>query len=119
MALSTQEIQRAEWKRYFDDFSRDLPTTIASIEVISVNTGAQVEAQRGTLTGVSYDDRDDVFAITLEAEGGGGDLERTVGSPRKVYIGSDGPTTVLDVEDAEGMKTLVRMDPAPSLPPAG
>ncbi len=116
MALSTQEIQREEWKRYFDDFSRDLRTTIASIEVISLDTGAQVEAERGTLTGVSYDDRDDVLVITLEAEGGAGDLERTVSSPQKVYVGSDGPTTVLDVEDAEGMKTLVRMGPAPSLP---
>jgi Family of unknown function (DUF5335) len=116
MALSTQEIPRPEWKRYFDDFSRGLQTTVARIEVLGAGSGAQVEAERGILRGVSYDDRDDEIVVAIEAEGGAGDLERSISSPQKVFVGTEGATTVFDVEDAEGTKTLVSMEPAPSLP---
>jgi hypothetical protein len=119
MALETRELPRGEWRQYFDDFSRELVTTVASIEVTGAEIGAQVEAERGVLTGVTYDDRDDIVVIALDAEGDvTEELERTVYQPQKIYVGSDAATTVLDIEDAEGQKTLVRMEPAAQLPPA-
>jgi uncharacterized protein DUF5335 len=69
------------------------------------------------LMGVSYDDRDDVFVLALRPEDGDGDLERLVSSPQRVYVGSDEQVTVLDVEDADGLKTIVRMERAQALPP--
>jgi hypothetical protein len=119
MAPSTREIPRDEWRQYFDDFSSRLATTVASIEVTGADIGAQVEAQRGVLGGITYDDGDDIVVIALDAEGDPTDeLERTVYEPQKIYVEEDGSSTVLDIEDSEGNKTLVRMEPAALLPPA-
>ena len=118
MALHTEEIARADWRHYFDDFSRGMQATIATVEVAGLDTGAQVEAQRAMLMGVSYDDRDDVFVLALRTEDGDGDLERLVSAPQRVYVGRDEGTTVIDVEDADGVKTIVRTERAQALPPA-
>jgi Family of unknown function (DUF5335) len=119
MAPTTREIPREEWRQYFDDFSRRLATTVASIEVTGADIGAQVEAERGVLSGVTYDDRDDIVVIALDAEGDpSAELERTVYEPQKIFVEDDGATTVLAIEDSEGNKTLVRMEPAAQLPPA-
>jgi Family of unknown function (DUF5335) len=118
MAPTTREIPRGEWRQYFDDLSRRLETTVASIEVTGAELGAQVEAQRRLLSGITYDDRDDIVVIALDAEGDvTAELERTVYEPQKIYVEEDNATTVIDIEDSEGNKTLVRMEPAPQLPP--
>jgi Family of unknown function (DUF5335) len=120
MAKGSRQIPRTDWRQYFDDFSRNLPALVASIEVAGPETGAQVEAERGTLTGISYDDRDDVVVIGLDAPGGTrGDLERNVFQPQQIYVADEEVgETVFDIEDAEGNKTLVRVEPAPALPPS-
>src|SRR5579859_4694244 len=105
MAPSTREIPREEWRQYFDDFSRDLETTVASIEVTGAEIGAQVEA-RGVLRGITYDDGDDIVVIALDAEDDAtGELERTVYEPQKIFVEDEGATTVVDIEDSEGNKT--------------
>jgi 3-dehydroquinate synthase class II len=119
MAPPTWEIPRGEWQAYFDDLSRRLETTVASIEVMGAEIGAQVEAERGILRGVTYDDGDDIVVIALDTEGDAPEeLERTISEPQKIYVDDENAATVLDIEDSEGNKTLVRMAPAPQLPPA-
>jgi Family of unknown function (DUF5335) len=120
MAKGSRQIPRSEWRQYFDDFSRNLPALVASIEVDGPETGAQIEAERGLLTGISYDDRDDIVVIVLDAPGGTReDLERNVSQPQQIYVADDeAGETVVDIEDAEGNKTLVRIEPAPALPPS-
>jgi Family of unknown function (DUF5335) len=119
MALETRELARGEWKPYFDDFSRDLERLLATVEVAGRDVGAQIEADRLILTGISYDDRDDIVVIGLDAEGGlTGELEHMVSQPQKIYVadGEDGTMTI-DIDDAEGHKTLVRLEPVPRLEP--
>ena len=121
MVESSREIPRGVWRQYFDDFSRNLPALLASVEVAGPETGAQVEVDHGVLTGITYDDRDDIVVIGLDAPPGGTreDVERTVSQPEQIYVaGDEGGEAVFDIEDAEGNKTLVRVEPAPALPPA-
>jgi hypothetical protein len=119
MALETREIARGEWKPYFDDFSRNLDPVLATVEVAGRDVGAQIEAERLILTGISYDDRDDIVVIALDAEGGlSEEVEHMVSQPQTIYVadGEDG-TTTFDIDDAEGHKTLVRLEPVPRLEP--
>jgi hypothetical protein len=114
MALTTRELPRSDWQAYFDDFSRDLDRLSATVEVAGRDVGAQVEAERLILTGITYDHKDDIVVIGLDAEGGlTGELEHIVYQPQKIYVasGEDG-MTAMDVEDAEGHQTLVRLEPA-------
>jgi hypothetical protein len=114
MAIETRELARDDWKTYFDDFSRDLDRLVATVEVAGDDVGAQIEAQRLVLTGITYDNKDDILVIGLDAEGGlKEEVEHIVSQPQKIYLasGEDGQSTI-DVEDAEGHKTLVRLEPA-------
>ncbi len=114
MALETREIQKSEWRTYFDDFSRDLRDLVATVEVDGVEVGAQIEAERPRLRGITYDDGDDILVIGLDSSGGTGeDLERIVYNPVTIYLASgDGGEMVFDVKDAEGTQTLVSLETA-------
>jgi hypothetical protein len=113
MAISTREIPKPEWRGYFDDFSRDLRATRATVEVAGREIGAQVEADRPLLTGITYDDGDDIVVIGLDAPGGiQEDLEHIVYHPTKIYVAEEDSMTVFDFEDAEQVQTLVRLEPA-------
>ncbi len=114
MALETRELPHEQWRKYFDDFSRDLDGLAATVEVAGRDIGAQTEANRLLLTGITYDDGDDIVVIGLDAQGGlVEELEHIVYQPKKIYVASEeGGTTTLDIEDAEGHQTLVRLEPA-------
>ncbi len=114
MSDVSREIPREDWRTYFDDFSRDLPRLSATVEVVGEEVGAQTEAQGARLTGITYDDRDEVLVIGLDAPGGTAeDLERMIDKPRRIMVeGEPGAALVYDVEDAEGIQTLLRLEPA-------
>ncbi len=104
---------REEWRGYFDDFSRDLPDLVASVEVAGKEIGAQVEAERPLLTGVTYDDRDDIVVIGLDAgRDAKEDLEHIVYHPQKIYVAEEDDVRIFDIEDSEELQTIVRLEPA-------
>jgi hypothetical protein len=113
MAASTRAIPQEEWSGYFDDFSRDLDDLLATVEVAGREIGAQVEAERPRLTSITYDHKDDIVVIGLDAPGGSHeDLEHIVYHPQKIYVAEDDGETIFDIEDGEQVKTLVRLRPA-------
>jgi hypothetical protein len=120
MATNTQELPRETWRPYFDELSRTLGTVEATVEVVGGDIGAQIEASRLVLTGISYDDRDDVLVIGLDAPGEPAeDLERMVDRPQRIMVAtSEAPPEemTIDVEDAEGHQTIVHVERPPALP---
>jgi hypothetical protein len=120
MAPTTQEIPREAWRPYFDEFSKVVGTVQATVEVIGDDIGAQVEAERLVLTGITYDDRDDVVVIGLDAPSGPPeDAERMIDHPQRIMVAT-GETPALemtiDIEDADRHKTIVRFERPPALP---
>ena len=116
MAEVTREIPRSEWHSHFDDFSRDLPALAATVEVLGSEVGAQVEAAESRLTGITYDQKDDILVIGLDAPGGAQeDLEHIVYQPQKILLAeAEGSEIVYDVEDDEHVQTILRLTPAAS-----
>jgi uncharacterized protein DUF5335 len=115
MAEETREIPRSEWRTFFDDFSRDLEGPLATVEVASEELGSQLEAERSTLTGITYDHGDDILVIGLDLQGGSSeDLEHIVYHPQKIYLAEAGDVTTFEIEDSEAVKTLVKLLPASS-----
>lgn len=116
---TTQEIPRDAWRPYFDELSRHLGTVTATVEITGPDIGAQeLTAQRLVLTGLSYDDRDDVVVVGLDAPGGHiEEAEHLVEHPTKVMVATgDGDEVAIDIADAENHQTIIRMKDAPALP---
>ena len=120
MTTSTQELPHETWRTYFDELSKVLGTVEATVEVVGRDVGAQIEAERLVLTGITYDDRSDVLVIGLDAPGKPAeDLERMVDRPQRIMVatGETPPEEMaIDVEDAEGNQTIVRLERPPALP---
>ncbi len=118
IVADTTELPRDRWRVYFDDLSRGLATTKATVEIDGPDLGAQVQAEGLVLLGISYDDRDDVLVVGLSPGGAAESLEHLVSSPQRIRVASSDtilPSTI-EVEDAEGVRTLVRLQAAPALP---
>lgn len=119
MAIQTEEIPREELRERLDELARSLGVVEATIEVDGADVGAQIAAERLTLTGISYDDRANVLAIALEVLGGRGDYEHFVDHPTKVYVARDqGRPIAVEIEDGEGRKTIVSLEREPAPPAA-
>jgi Family of unknown function (DUF5335) len=115
----TYELARDGWRDYFDELSRTLATTRATVEIDGPNLGAQIQSEGLLLSGISYDDRDDIVIVGVSPGGPAESLEHFVSSPRRITVeeSSDGilPSTI-EIQDAEGQQTLVRLEAAPALP---
>jgi hypothetical protein len=121
MALTTHEIPRATWRPYFDELSKHLGTVKATVEVVGPDIGDQIEAEKLVLTGMTYDDKDDIVVIGLDAPGWEPeDLQRIVDHPVKIFVATGEPEAeaIFDIEDAGQHRTIVRFERAPALPPA-
>jgi hypothetical protein len=120
MAVATQEITRESWREYFDEFSKTIGTTEVTIEVAGRDIGAQIAAERLVLTGITYDSKDDLLVVGLDAPGGSPEeYEHMISGPQQIYVAAtdDGETT-FDVTDAEGHHHLIHIKRVPPLPPA-
>jgi len=110
MSSTTREIPKNEWRSYFDDLSRlPSPPPVVSVAVDGEEVGAQIEAEHKTLTGISYDTHDDVLVIGIGDDNGREQLEHLVSQPQQVYV-ADGDQRTIDVKDADGVQTLIRIE---------
>jgi hypothetical protein len=117
MPTTTQELPRESWQGYFDTLSRTLPATNVTVEVAGKDLGAQVEASEVSLTGITYDRKDDVLVVGLDAPGGQREeLEHLVEHPRQIFVATDATRTAIDIVDGEDRQTIIRMAPAQALP---
>ena len=57
------QLPRDGWRGYFDDLSRALATQQATVEIDGPDLGAQAQAEGLVLSGISYDDRDDILVV--------------------------------------------------------
>jgi hypothetical protein len=117
---TTQTLPRDTWTTYFDTLSKDLGTTIVTIEAVGKDIGDQLAADHLVLTGITYDHKDDILVIGVDAPGGDPEeYEHVVDKPQAIMVATgdpDGPPLVIDVEDAEGRHHIVSLELAPELP---
>ncbi len=110
-----REIPKEDWQAYFEDFSRDQPDYVAKVEVLSGELGAETEAEATHLAAITYDRKDDIVVIGLDgaADAIAEEVEHVIDRPLRISVedGGDGEIA-FEVEDAEGTKTVLRLDRA-------
>jgi hypothetical protein len=111
--MQTREIERDNWRGLFDQVSRVLQGKLIHIEVDSLELGAQIEVDKLSLNGLTYDDKDDAFIISTD------EIEHVIRAPQQIFIsdGYDGVNS-LAVRSKDGSEQIIRFTEPLALPPA-
>jgi hypothetical protein len=106
---TTKQIPRAEWKDYFERFTRDHVSRHADeavdIEVLSPTVGDQLEARAERLVGIAYDSRSNAFQILLE------DVDHLVFQPVDVWVieEDDGFVSAIEMIRPDGTREIIHL----------
>lgn len=109
-------VPRAEWFRFFQEFSRRYEGWLVTVRVLHPSFGSQVEARELPLEGI-VSAADASGPISLHLGGAASNVEHEIGSPRQVWVELDesGAEDALGVVSEDGTKTIVEFR-VPSLP---
>jgi hypothetical protein len=104
---TTKQIQRADWKDYFDRFTRerladDAPGAV-TVEVISPTLGDQFDVSTVRLLGLAYDPKSRIFEVLVE------DADHLTFNPSEIWIleGEAGFISTVEVVKADGGKEII------------
>jgi hypothetical protein len=106
--MRNRQVPRAEWFRYFQEFSRRYEGWLVTVRVLHPSFGSQVEARELPLEGV-VSAADGSGPISLHLGGAAANVEHEIVSPRQVWVELDesGAEEALGVVSEDGTKTIV------------
>ncbi len=106
----TIELERSEWKKFFDTLSHDLAEWETTVHILDGENGAQVLSERLPFHGLTLESDGAAETIGL-AVGFGRENHQThnIKNPAKVAFAErgHGPAGTLDIEDGDGVTTLI------------
>lgn len=110
--MTTQEIPRAEWNKFFNTFSRQHEGWLATLEVLGRDVGAQEEAHQLPLAGVSLcsgEGKTETISIDL-GKRPDEHVSRAISDPSRIWLEKTdaGANAALEIEAVDGTKTLLR-----------
>lgn len=109
--MATHRLDPSQWQTYFDRVSRGLGGRQVSIEVTGLTLGDQIEADKLSLTGLSYDPKDNLVEIATEV------VDHLIRQPREIYVEEDveGLHNV-EIVDPDGNHQIIRLQTPLALP---
>lgn len=116
--MSTREVSRNEWTRFFDVFSKQHEGWIASLEVFGDQIGAQAEAVELPFEGISVSAEDEPQSLVINLGRTAEDhISHTIERPRHVWLRQteEGANDSLEIVEEGNQKTLLRFR-SPMLP---
>lgn len=113
LTTTTHEIPRSEWSGFFDACSLRHDRRLVTVEVLSPEIGAQVEAKSISFEGISADLKSAENRISIHlGETGGATLTHIISDPTRVQLERSvlelATVETLQVESESGATTLVR-----------
>ena len=115
--MDTQTLEKDQWQSYLDNFSKALGACLTELEISGLDIGDQIEAEWITLSGISYDPKDDIVTIDMTGKDDE-NVEHIIRQPVELVIQQEGGHVAsLTVSDSEGHKQIVRLKKPLALPP--
>ena len=120
MSDQRRELQRDEWREWFEKLTQECEGYDVMIEVVSEDFGDQFEAERLPLTYLAFDDKDDVFIVAVGGKDGRYQavLRHMVEHPKAILAEQlTGETPwAIEVIGPDGTQTIVTLRMRPGLP---
>jgi hypothetical protein len=109
--MRTVEIPRRAWAERLNQFTAVHDGWLVSVDVLSPAMGAQRQIDKLPLLAISADrtDRDGAVALSV-AQSGAGHLTHVIHEVTRIYVEQtdDEADVALEIESADGVKTIVR-----------
>ncbi len=105
-----QELQKSEWRNFFNGLSRDLMDWETMVHVLNPGLGAQILSEGLSFNNLTFDQARGREIIKLFIGSGTANRQtHSIAKPTKVaFTGRGrGPAGTLDIEDASGTTTLI------------
>lgn len=110
--MPLNRIEKPHWQPFFDRVSAALGAKSVDIDIVAPGIASETQARRLSLTGLSYDSKDDIFAVIGE------DLEHNIEHPRQINVDAAVDSVKrVEVIDQEGGRHLIELTDALRLPP--
>lgn len=104
--MSTVALKKEHWQAYFDNFSKIMAPTSASLEIVSKNIGDQSEVTSLKLEGISYDPKDNALGIQL-----GDGMDHLIQNPQEIYVTETNQgLSSMEVTGSDGAKHILTLD---------
>jgi hypothetical protein len=111
--MALHRIEPNQWQPFFDRLSAALGAKSVDIDIVGPGIGSQTEAHQVALTGLSYDSKNDVFAVIAE------DLEHNISHPREIHVDEElDSVRSLEVVDEAGDHHILKLTDPLRLPPS-
>ncbi len=116
--MATRTIEKSDWEAYLNRISKELGACLAEVEVAGLDIGDQIEAEWVTLTGVSYDPKDDLVSVDLLSQDDK-NIGHLVHKPVELVVDEeiDGLAGLV-LADGDGQRTILRLKRPLALPAA-
>ena len=108
---TTIEIPRDGWDKFFTRFNHDHETQLVAVEILGRDIGAQTEGRSLLLGGISAGNESGDSLVMMFDSLDGEHVTHMVNKPVHVWIqrSPDNSDEALQIESADGTKTLVRL----------
>jgi Family of unknown function (DUF5335) len=108
--MTNRSVPRAEWYRFFEDFTRRHREALVNVTVVGEKLGAQHEARELPLNGIVADRFGKQVSIAL---GGatGSNIDHPIERPVRVWVEMDesGTEIAVEIESENGLQTILEL----------
>lgn len=109
--MTTRKLERSEWRQYFDEVAKRLPSMRVGVSILGDDIGVQLETENGALLGMSYDSNDEVFEVATS------NIAHRVPKPKEIYVREEGGRlSSVEVIAQDDTKQIIELRALPSLP---
>lgn len=108
----SKSIPQEQWSKFFDQFSSEYLGRHIEIEIIDSKLGDESLIKNAPLLSIIYDRPDKGDNLAIEVGKDEMTYGHTIDSPKGISTGenSNGEIVVIQVEDANGRETLIKLD---------
>jgi hypothetical protein len=108
--MMNRNVPRAEWYRFFDDFTRRHREALVNVTVVGEKLGAQHEARELPLNGIVADRFGKALSIALGGANGP-NIDHPIDRPVRVWVEMDesGEEIAIEIESENGTQTILEL----------
>lgn len=109
--MTTRKLEPSEWRRYFDEVAKQLPSMRVAISIMGENIGVQLENEDSALIGITYDSKEGFLEI------GTSSITHRIPTPKEIYVREQaGRLSSVEIVQQDDTKQILELRPLTPLP---